>query len=250
MAATDRRDSGPAELAEQLGMHKSTVHRLLVVLERQGAVRRHEGRYALGMRLFELGSRAVTHLDVGSRAVPYLRRLVQGCGETAHVAVLGGLEMMSIQNVECPKKLRTPVTVGGLSPVHATSVGKAVLAFLPDDECELILEQLTLRRFTPRTITARTALRLELQRVRDRGFAVDDQEIESGLRCVGAPIRNHTGRVIAAISVAGPIFRVTQQRVPALARAVIAAGRDLSRDLGFVDVAQFVRRPQASARAR
>ena len=219
-----------------------------MVLERQGVVRRQDGRYSLGIRLFELGSRAIIPVDVRMRSLPFLRRLVDECGETAHVAVLGGIEMMSIQNVECPKKLRTPITVGGRSPVYATSVGKVILAFMPNEECELVLEQLNLRRLTPKTITARWALRLELQRVRDRGFAVDDQEVESGLRCVGAPIRDHSGRVVAAIAIAGPIFRVTQQRLPALARAVMNAGRDLSLDLGFTNSSHPLR--PASARVR
>jgi DNA-binding IclR family transcriptional regulator len=185
------------------------------------------------MRLFELGSRAVARVDVRERAEPFLRRLVVETGETAHIALLSGGEMLSVINVESRKKLRTPTTVGGRTPVHCTAVGKAVLAYLPDHELELLLARLRFERFTRRTITTRRALRAELDRVRALGYAVDNEEIEEGLRCVGAPIRDSAGRVAAAISVAGPVFRMTDERLPELSRSVVEAARDLSADLGY-----------------
>jgi DNA-binding IclR family transcriptional regulator len=224
-----------AELSNRLPLHKSTLHRLLMVLEHHRFIRKHplDGRYSLGMRLFELGSRAVARVDVRERAEPFLRRLVVETGETAHIALLSGGEMLSVINVESRKKLRTPTTVGGRTPVHCTAVGKAVLAYLPDHELELLLARLRFERFTRRTITTRRALRAELDRVRALGYAVDNEEIEEGLRCVGAPIRDSAGRVAAAISVAGPVFRMTDERLPELSRSVVEAARDLSADLGY-----------------
>jgi IclR family KDG regulon transcriptional repressor len=228
-------EMGPAELAERLSLHKSTIHRLLVVLERHGLIRKNPnaGKYGLGMKLFELGSRAVAQLDLRERAEPYLRQLVLDTGETAHVCVLEGAEMLSVANAEGPRTLRTPATVGRRTPVHCTSVGKALAAHLPERTLDELLSRVRLTRYTDRTITTRSGLKAELQRIRERGYAVDNEEIEEGLRCVGAPIRNYTGRVVAAMSIAGPVFRVTTERLPALARAVVTTARALSRDLGF-----------------
>lgn len=233
--AEARVEMGPAELAERLSLHKSTIHRLLRVLERHRFIRRNpnHGKYGLGMRLFELGSRAVAQLDLRERAEPFLRRLVGETGETAHVCVLEGTEMMSVANAEGPRTLRTPATVGRRTPVHCTSVGKALMAYLPERTIDELLARVRLTQYTRNTITTRAALKADLQRIRERGYAVDNEEIEEGLRCVGAPIRNYTGRVVAAMSIAGPVFRVTPERLPALARDVVIAARALSRDLGF-----------------
>jgi DNA-binding IclR family transcriptional regulator len=123
--------------------------------------------------------------------------------------------------------------VGRRTPLHCTSVGKVFLAYLPEPEQSHLLNRIKLTRRTKRTIVSRAALRTELERIRRRGFGMDDEEIEPGLRCVGAPVFNHIGQITAAISVAGPVFRVTEHRVPEIARAVKAAGRALSRDLGY-----------------
>lgn len=226
---------GPAELARRLSLHKTTTHRLLMALEGLGFVRRDptEGKYSLGVKLFELGSRAVARFKLRERAEPFLRRLVDETRETAHVCILDGSEMVSIVNLEGPWTMRSPSTVGRRTPVYCTSVGKAVIAFLPEDVLDKLIDGLTLKPFTPRTLVRRAALKANLMQVRDCGFAVDDEEIEQGLRCVGAPIRNYTGLVVAAISVAGPAFRLTDQRLPATARAVTTAARDLSREMGY-----------------
>lgn len=228
-------DLGPTELGERLGLHRSTTHRLLQVLEQHQLIRKShvEGKYGLGMRLFELGSRVVSQSDLATRSQPILRRLVDAAGETAHVCVLNDVDMVSVANVEGPWTLRTPSTVGRRTPLYCTSVGKVLLAYLPKAEQQRLLERVTLSRRTKRTITTRTALDAELQVIRRRGFGMDNEEIEEGLRCVGAPVFNHRGEVTAAISVAGPVFRVTRQRLPAIARAVKSAGRDLSHDLGY-----------------
>jgi DNA-binding IclR family transcriptional regulator len=226
---------GPAELAARLSLHKSTVHRLLMVLERHRFVRRNpsQGKYSLGIKLFELGSRAVAQFDLRDRAEPFLRRLVNQTEETAHVCILDGFEMVSIANVEGPWTMRTPSTVGRRTPAYCTSVGKAVIAFLQDDALDEFIEGVTFKQYTRKTLATRAALKAELMRVRERGFAIDDEEIERGLRCVGAPIRNHTGRIVASIGIAGPACRLTNQRLPVMVRAVTAAARELSADLGY-----------------
>lgn len=226
---------GPAELSEQLDLHKSTVHRLLMVLERHRLIERgpQNGKYRLGLRLFELGSKAVAQLDLRERVRPYLERLVAETGETAHLCILDGNQMLSIANVESPRTLRTPSTVGRRTPLHCTSVGKALLAFLPEDEADALIKRCELTRYTGRTLTAPAWLKAELKRVRQRGYAMDNEEIEEGLRCIGAPVRDYSGRVVAAISIAGPAFRLIKARIPAVSQAVIGAAEDLSEELGY-----------------
>jgi IclR family transcriptional regulator, KDG regulon repressor len=226
---------GPAELSEMLDLHKSTVHRLLMVLERHRLIEKkpQNGKYGLGMKLFELGSKAVAQLDLRDRARPYLERLVSETGETAHICVLDGDHMVSITNVESPRTLRTPSTVGSRTPLHCTSVGKTLLAFLPEDESQELIKKCELTGYTDRTLTTPARLKAELKRVRQRGYAMDNEEFEEGLCCIGAPVWNYSGSVVAAISIAGAAFRLTEKRVPAALQAVISAANQLSAELGY-----------------
>ena len=136
-------DLGPTELGERLSLHRSTTHRLLKVLERHQLIRKSqvEGKYALGIKLFELGNRVVSQFDLAPRSQPFLRRLVDLAGETAHVCVLNDAEMVSVANVEGPWTLRTPSTVGRRTPLYCTSVGKVLLAYLPTAEQSLLLDR-------------------------------------------------------------------------------------------------------------
>jgi len=225
----------PAELALRLRLHKSTIHRLLVVLEGQRFIRRTiDGRYGLGMKLIEMGSRAVEQLDLGEHAIPFLQRLVDETGETAHICVLSGTEMVSIANVAGRWTLRMPSTVGRRTQTYCTAVGKALIAFMQPQLLDGLIARIEFIRHTRRTIMAPSALRAQLDIIRRRGFAVDDEEAEEGLRCIGAPIRDYTGNVVAALSIAGPVFRIQKGKVGTYARAVTAAADNLSADLGYV----------------
>jgi DNA-binding IclR family transcriptional regulator len=232
-------DVSPTDLTAQLHLHKSTVHRLLVVLEGQRFIRRTpEGKYGLGMGLIEIGNRAMEQLDLGARATLFLQQLVDDTGETAHISVLSGTEMTSIANSPGRWTLRTPSTVGQRTHVYCTSVGKAVAAFLPPIQLDELISELHFVRCTSRTITTPLLLREELARVRRRGFAVDDEEAEEGLRCIGAPVRNYSGDVVASMSIAGPVFRIRKRQVPELASAVMQAADRLSANLGYRKVSR------------
>ncbi len=228
-------DLGPSELAAQLSLHRSTTHRLLKVLEQHHFIRKSqfEGKYGLGIKLFELGNRVVSQSELGTRAQPFLRQLVDATGETAHLCVLNDCEMVSVANVEGPWTLRTPMTVGRRTPLYCTSVGKVLLAYLADDERNRIIDRITMVRRTKRTILTRPALETEVRLTRRRGFGMDNEEIEEGLRCIGAPVFDHAGRIVAAVSIAGPVFRMTKQRLPEIVRAVKTAGLGLSSELGY-----------------
>ncbi len=228
-------DLAPAEIAERLRLHKSTIHRLLMVLERHRFIRKNpaHGKYALGLRLFELGSRAAKGQSLRDHAQPFLARLVREAGETAHVAVLDDGDMVSVANVEGPRTLRMPSTVGRRTPAHCSAVGKAVLAFLPQSIFDDLIGRRPLIALTAKTLATAGALAAELRRIRARGYAIDDEEIEEGLRCVGAPVRDYTGQVVGALSIAGPTFRITKKKVPALAGSVLAVAGALSVELGY-----------------
>jgi DNA-binding IclR family transcriptional regulator len=236
--AEDSRELSAAEVAERLSLHKSTIHRLLTVLDQHRLIRRNgeTGRYSLGLRLFEFGTRAVRGLQLRDTAQPHLDQLARETGETAHICVFDRSEMVSIAYAEGPRSLRMPATVGRRTPAYCSAVGKAMLAFLPKSVIDVVG---SLRPFTEKTLVTREALLADLRQVRIRGYAVDNEEVEEGLRCVGAPVWNYTGEVVAAISVAGPAFRITKSRVPAVARAVLATTRGLSTELGYRPSAQL-----------
>ena len=232
-------DVAAADIARQLRLHKSTVHRLLAVLEQYRLIKKGpQGAYRLGTRLIELGESAVARLNLGERAEPFLRTLAHQTGEGAHVTILSGTEMLSVAHVEGRWALHSLTRKGQHTLVPCTAAGKAVLAFMPKDACDDLLARLRLERHTPRTIVKMSAMRMELMRVRDAGFAVDDEEFEQGLRCVGAPVFDHLGHVIASLSMAAPVFRLRKERLPHVARLVIAAAQGLSADLGYTQRAQ------------
>lgn len=232
--AEEQGDRSLLELSERLELHKSTVHRLLMVLERHRFVEKHAdtGRYGLGLKLFELGQKAIARLGLAERARAHLERLAAELGETAHLCVLDGGDVLYLAKVEPSRTVRVPSTVGRRNPAHCTAVGKTLLAYLPADEVERLLAARGLPSFTKNTIVSATALQRELVSIRARGYAVDDEEIEEGLTCVGAPVRDSSGEVVASISVAGPTFRVPKRRIPALGARVIEAADALSRELG------------------
>ncbi|MGP8243957.1 MAG: IclR family transcriptional regulator [Bryobacteraceae bacterium] len=228
---------GDVALAERLGLHKSTVHRLLAVLQRNGFVEREPGctKYRLGWRIFELGMAAASRLDIIERAKPYVAKLVETTGETAHLGVLRQGEIVSLVNVESRYTVRTPATVGRHIPIHCTSLGKAILAFLPPDQLAERLKGYEFSRHSANTIVSKNQFLADLALVVNRGYAMDNEEYEEGLRCIAAPVRDHTGEVMGSLSIAGPTFRVTGARLPALSREVKRIAGELSTVLGYRD---------------
>ena len=229
-------DLAAVEIARQLRLHKSTVHRLLVVLEHYRLIKKSpEGTYRLGTRLIEFGESAIARLRLSEHAQPFLRDLANQTGEGAHVTILSGAEMLSIAHVEGRWSLQSLARTGQRTQIHCTAAGKAVLAYLSSEACDEVIAKLQFVRNTPRTIVKPSAYKMELMRVREAGYAVDDEEFEEGLRCVGAPVFDHRGHVVASISMAAPVFRLRKDRLPQVARLVLAAAQRLSEDLGYQD---------------
>ena len=232
--STEDPELGVTDIAERTGLHKSTAHRFLVNLEAVGLLERdaRTQRYRLGLRMFEMGGIVLEQMSLWDEALPFLEGLVADSGETGHLAVLERGEAIYIEKVEARRALRIPSAMGRGYPAHATSLGKVLLSGLGEDEEREILGAHGMASYTRTTTTDVDALLAELADIRERGFAVDDEEYDEGLRCVGAPIRDHTGRVVAALGIGGPVTRVTPERVDDLARLVIDAADGLSRRLG------------------
>jgi DNA-binding IclR family transcriptional regulator len=226
---------GLTGIAERLKLHKSTVHRLITVLESSRFVEKNTvtAKYHLGSRLMELGLSAVSRLDVYEVAGPHLRELVKETGETAHLAVLREGQVVSLINVESSQTLRTPTTVGTRNPAHCTSTGKAMLAFTVQEQLDDFLQQETFPSYTRKTITSHARFKTELAEIRAKGYSMDDEEREPGLRCIGAPVWDSSGEVVAAISIAGPVFRITRGRVPSLSRTIMKTAASISTSLGY-----------------
>jgi DNA-binding IclR family transcriptional regulator len=222
------------DLCAEMKLHKSTVHRIAKVLEQHRLVDKNpdNGRYRLGLRLFEFGSKAIAAVDLRGRARPYLDRLQRQFGETVFFCILDDGQVFYVEKVESQQSVRTACTVGSRAPAYCTAVGKAMLAELPDAEVSKIVRRWGLRPVTANTITTASALKAELKIVRTRGYAIDDEEKEEGLRCIGAAVRSHSGKPAAAMSVSGPAFRMTKERLPEIGRALMEAAGKLSAELG------------------
>ncbi len=231
--------TGPADrrLADfsEAGLHKSTAFRLLEALRRHRlvAVDESSGRYRLGLGLFELGMAAVSRLDVGLCAPPFLEALARETGETASLGIFENPEVVHILRVESANPLRLPALAGRRSPAYCTGIGKAILAHLEPDRLDQYLREVALKPRTPRTITDRDQLRADLKRVRSRGYSLDDEEIFPGLRCVAAPVFGLDGRVVAGVSVAGPSSRMPRDSLLRFSSRVVTFAGEISRRLGF-----------------
>lgn len=223
-----------SECAGVLGYSKPTTHRILQTLMRRGFLRLDEerGTFTLGVTNLRLGTRFLESLDLRREALPTLRALAESTGETAHLGHLSGTDVVYIEKVESSHAVRMYSRVGDTMPAYTTGVGKAILAFLDDAELDRHLPAELMRR-AANTITDRAAVREELRRTRDRGFSLDDIENEEGIRCAGAPVFDHGGRVQAAISVAGPATRMTVERLNELGPLVRAHADALSARAGF-----------------
>ncbi|MDE2333307.1 MAG: IclR family transcriptional regulator [Rhodospirillales bacterium] len=216
-----------AELTLELGQTKPTVFRILHTLEEAGFVRRQsDGRYLPGPRLQQLGAATARQETLRWQALGPLQDLAASTGETAHVSILHEGESVCVQAAEGPRMLRMRALVGRRTPVHASALGKALLAQLSPREVDAILTTRGLAKLTPRTIVSRRGLHAALAEVRVRGFAVDDEEIEAGLRCVAAPIP--LSGLVAAVGVSAPAERMTLGRVQPVATTIRATAAHIA----------------------
>ncbi len=226
---------GVTELARKLNLSKSSVYRLLATLVCRGYVEKNlqTDRYQLTYRLFAVGSPAADRFGLREAAHPIMERLAAETGETVNLGVLDGTRVVNLHKVESRHLLRMHMEVGGGVPAHATALGKVLLAALRPFEVAERLGAQRLTRQTRRTIGDRPSLRRTLARIRAQGFAIDDEECSLGLRCVAAPILDHRGSAVAALSLSGPTQRLSHVALARMAGDIRAAALEVSRRLGY-----------------
>lgn len=226
-------ERGINELARELDMHKSTVSRLVLALERGGLLSRNPetGGYRLGLELVVLAARVTTHADIRDLARPHLRRLSEQCQETANLSILEDGQVVNLeQAVPVEREMRSVGRVGRRTPPHCTAAGKVLLAYRPRWEVDHLVAG-GLARYTPRTITDPAELLQELEAVRARGYGLAREELEIGLNVVSAPVRDGRERVVAAVSISGPASRLMPETLSSLAEQVVGAALQISREL-------------------
>ncbi|MDQ1629521.1 MAG: IclR family transcriptional regulator, regulon repressor [Actinomycetota bacterium] len=228
------RDLGVTELSRRLGLGKSTVHRILTTLTAEGLLEREptSGLYRLGLAMYDLGSNVPIHRDIHQLALPVMEALRQQTQESLHVAVRDGREVVYVERLESQQTVRTFMRIGHRNWAHCTSTGKVLLAFLPGDQLESLLDGWDLVRKTDRTISGLDELRAELVRVRSRGYGTNVNESEPGVASVAAPIRDSRGEVLAALSLVGPTMRLSQRSLRQFATLVVDGAQTVSQRLG------------------
>lgn len=227
---------GISELSMRVALPVSTVHRLLATLVDSGFVIQHpeNGRYRVGLRAFEVGNAFLRQVNLTDVARPAMRELAHQLNETVNLGVRDGFAAVYIDQVESNQMLKLFTRPGSRVALYCTGVGKVFLSDLPREEIETYIRTTELGPRTPHTITDGDMLRPHLENIRLRGFAIDDEEFEVGVRCVAAPIRDRHGVTIAALSVSGPSQRITRSALITIADQVATTAQTISSHLGFV----------------
>src|SRR5699024_139770 len=225
---------GVTPLSKKMGVSKSTIYRLLSSLLNKEYVRQNEEtqKYHLGLRLMQLGQTLTNYIDIRQVAAPVMERLVRDTGETVHLVVQDGNEIVYIDKIESQATIRMFSNIGKRAPMHCTGVGKAVLSNLSDEEIDNIIKENGLEKFTNNTIIDPQKLKEHLKEVQMLGYSIDDEEHEMGIKCAASPILNFKGEVIAGISVAGPIMRINDNKIQHMAKEVLKASKEISESLG------------------
>jgi DNA-binding IclR family transcriptional regulator len=236
LVCTAERPVSLAEVSARVKLYKPTAHRLLQSLGQHGLISQEADSkaYRPGLKLFELSHEVLRHMELRTQALPELSELNRRTNETVHLAVLDQGDVIYIDKEESQHTIRMFSAIGKRGPAHCTGVGKVLLAYLPTDELQLFLADKKLKRFTSRTITTAAGLRRELAMIRQRGYAIDDTEHEPEIRCAACPVRDHTGRVIAAVSLTAPTLRMSRERIEAMAPLVREYADRISRKMGYV----------------
>ena len=227
---------GVTELSKRLKLHKNNVFRLLATLESRGYIEQNRvtENYRLGLKTLELGQTFIKQMGLLRQSKPVLEELVKECNETAYVAILKEFHIVYLDVVETDLTVRVVPRVGARLPAYCTAAGKVQIAYMTDEELENYLPTKELKGFTPSTITDRAELKRQLQQIAEQGYAIDNEELDVGVRCVGAPIRDYTRRIVGAVSISGPSMRFSDERMDKeLIPLVKRAAEEISTKLGF-----------------
>jgi len=224
-----------SELARQLHLDRSTTYRILLSLEKCGFLEKDEktGEYSLGMAAFEIGNTYLRQMDFVLISKPVMVDLAAKIQETVHLAVLSGTEIVYVDKVDSPRTLGVMSKIGQRGSLHSTALGKVLMAFLPEAESSRIMKQIKLTPFTSNTISSRAKLTDEVKKVRRQGYAFDFRESEEGVECIAAPIRNHMGDTVAALSISGPQRKIGTAQEKEFVSQVVEAGKLISSKMGY-----------------
>lgn len=221
-------------LSEQMGESTATLYRILFTLETRGLVEFDQGEqlWHIGSGAFIVGARFLRRTSLVERARPILRKLMEDTGETANLGVGQSDQVLFVSQVETHSNIRAFFPPGTLSPMHASGIGKALLAFMDADMRERIVERGQLQRFTEHTLCAPGDLLTDLEQIRLRGYSIDGEEKNIGMRCIAAPVFDHFGEAVAGLSVSGPTSRVSHDKIESFSVAVMSAAEALTSAIG------------------
>lgn len=221
------------EISLRMGLHKSTTFGLINTLEHYDLIQKslETGKYRLGIRLLQLGNLVFTQLDLRKVTGKYLKQLVNKHSETVHLAILDGADVVYIDKVDSPRSIQMNSAIGKRMPAYATGIGKAILAFLPEEEWRRHVSS-PLKKFTENTITSLDDLEKELERIRRNGYAEDNEEIEDGLRCVAAPMFDVNNQVVGSVSLSAPTTRMSKEKSRLVAVDLLSITLEISMRLG------------------
>lgn len=224
-----------SEISEKLKFYPSTVHRILDTLKYGGYVEQNPTtqKYQLGLKLLELGMAKFNQIDLVKEAKPFLKELAKNCNETVHLAILEDTNVLYLAKEESSQTIRMISYVGRRGYLHCTALGKVLLAFLPSVERNSLLDRLELSKLTENTITDRKQLEAELDVIFQKGFAIEREENEKDVQCIAAPIKDYRGRVIAAVSISSPTYRVNNENQNHIKEFLVAACKKISSRMGF-----------------
>lgn len=227
---------GVTELSKRLKLHKNNVFRLLATLESRSYIEQNKvtENYRLGLKTLELGQTFIKQMGLLRQSRPVLEWLVKECNETTYVAILKDFHIVYLDVVETDLTVRVVPRVGARLPAYCTAAGKVQMAFMTDEELEHYLPAKELKRYTPNTITDREEFKKHLKLVNELGYAMDNEELDIGVKCVGAPIRDYTRRIVGAVSISGPSMRFSDERMEQeLIPLVKKAAEEISLKLGY-----------------
>lgn len=226
--------SSLTEIAEASGELASTVYRILITLEKHHLVHFDESTqlWHIGLEAFRIGSSFLGRTRVVEQSRPVMQRIMAATGETANLAIIDHGEVIFVSQVETHEPIRAFFRPGTRGPIHASGIGKALLAFLPQAQIDAVLKNRALDAFTEKTIVSREALLAEMEVIRARGWSIDDEERTPGMRCIAAPIFNQFGEAVAGVSLSGPSFRITLQRDAEYGALVSKAAEEITKSIG------------------
>ncbi len=227
---------GVTELSKRLKLHKNNVFRLLATLESRGYIEQNKAteNYRLGLKALELGQTFIKQMGLLRQAKPILEQMVEESNETSYVAIYKENHIVYLDVVETNLTVRVVSRVGSRLPAYCTASGKVHMACMTDEELDELMTKMDFVQHTPTTISSPETMRAELVKVREQGYAMDDEEMDIGVRCIAAPIRDYTRRIVGAISISGPTMRVSNARTESeLVPLVLKASEELSTRLGY-----------------